>query len=92
MRVQEDEKKGKVSKIKFFKTCKDAVRTIPALIHDARIVEDLDTTGEDHAADAIRYGLQYIKNEVASLASTSDLNKKAVSKQKKKVALIKKRF
>lgn len=31
--------------------------TVPALIHDERNVEDLDTDGEDHSADAVRYGL-----------------------------------
>jgi hypothetical protein len=38
-------------------TCADFIRTIPALQHDERDVEDLDTDGEDHAADEARYGL-----------------------------------
>jgi len=45
-------------KMLFFKTCYNAIKTIPALIHDPRKIEDLDTKGEDHAADAISYGLQ----------------------------------
>jgi len=45
-------------KLKFFNTCHNAIRTIPTLIHDEKRPEDLDTTGEDHAADAIRYLLQ----------------------------------
>lgn len=32
-------------------------RTVPALIHDEHNAEDLDTDGEDHAADGLRYGL-----------------------------------
>jgi hypothetical protein len=40
----------------FFETCVHAIRTIPALQHDADRLEDLDTDAEDHAADAIRYG------------------------------------
>src|SRR5262249_622035 len=38
-----------------FSTCRNATRTFPSLVHDPSKVEDLDTTGEDHAADACRY-------------------------------------
>ena len=41
--------------IYFFKTCKGAIRTLPLLMYDEHRPEDLDTTGEDHIADAIRY-------------------------------------
>lgn len=42
--------------IVFFDTCVHAIRTIPVLQHDTANPEDLDTDGEDHPADAIRYG------------------------------------
>jgi hypothetical protein len=35
--------------------CEDTIRTLPALQHDEDNQEDLDTDGEDHAADEIRY-------------------------------------
>lgn len=38
-----------------FSTCADSIRTIPALQHDQDRPEDLDTDGEDHAADEWRY-------------------------------------
>ncbi len=38
-----------------FSNCADTVRTLPALQYDKYKPEDLDTTGEDHAADEIRY-------------------------------------
>ena len=38
-----------------FETCRDLIRTLPALQHDAARPEDLDTDGEDHAADELRY-------------------------------------
>lgn len=38
-----------------FSTCKDSIRTIPVLQHDADHPEDLDTEAEDHAADDWRY-------------------------------------
>jgi hypothetical protein len=39
-----------------FSTCTDSIRTIPVLQHDTSRPEDLDTDGEDHAADDWRYG------------------------------------
>jgi hypothetical protein len=38
-----------------FTTCRDSIRTIPALQHDPDKPEDLDTDAEDHAADEWRY-------------------------------------
>jgi hypothetical protein len=38
-----------------FSTCTDFIRTVPVLQHDPNRPEDLDTTGEDHAADEARY-------------------------------------
>jgi hypothetical protein len=35
--------------------CPQAIRTIPALEYDEHHVEDVDSDGEDHAYDAIRY-------------------------------------
>lgn len=36
-------------------SCEDTIRTLPVLQHDEDDEEDLDTDGEDHAADEIRY-------------------------------------
>jgi hypothetical protein len=38
-----------------FSTCADTIRTLPALQHDAGRPEDVDSDGEDHAADEVRY-------------------------------------
>ena len=38
-----------------FDTCVDSIRTIPALMHDKHRQEDVDSDGEDHAADEWRY-------------------------------------
>lgn len=40
-----------------FSTCVHLIRTLPALQHDLTDPEDCDTDGEDHAPDALRYGL-----------------------------------
>lgn len=39
-----------------FNTCHHLRATLPALQHDPTKAEDVDTDGEDHAGDAIRYG------------------------------------
>lgn len=41
--------------IYFFSTCRDSIRTLPALQHDQNKPEDVDTESEDHAPDEIRY-------------------------------------
>lgn len=38
-----------------FRNCKGFIRTIPLLMYDDHKPEDVDTDGEDHIADAIRY-------------------------------------
>ena len=43
--------------IRFFDSCEHAIRTIPNLNRDKRRPEDVDTDGEDHAADSVRYFL-----------------------------------
>jgi phage terminase large subunit len=47
----------KAKKIKIFSTCRDTIRTIPTQVYDERNghMEDMDTTGDDHICDAIRY-------------------------------------
>ena len=47
----------KTAKLQVFKTCYEFIRTFPTLIYDPIKFEDLDTGGEDHAADAVRYGM-----------------------------------
>ena len=38
-----------------FRGCKAFIRTIPLLMYDDHRPEDLDTDGEDHVADEVRY-------------------------------------
>ncbi len=42
-------------KMYFFNTCKDTIRTIPLMMYDGRIPEDMDSSLEDHICDDIRY-------------------------------------
>lgn len=52
-RLQFDE--NGVPMMYIFKNCRSFIRTLPCLIYDKNIPEDIDTTGEDHIADETRY-------------------------------------
>lgn len=55
---------GERPMIYFFSTCRDTIRTLPALQHDANKPEDVDTSAEDHSPDEVRYACMsrpYIK-------------------------------
>lgn len=55
-----------------FKNCKAFIRTMPLLQYDEHRPEDLDTAGEDHVADEVRYFLMSrpIKPRVTPTPST----------------------
>lgn len=38
-----------------FNTCRNFIRTVPNLVYDDKNVEDINTTGEDHIYDELRY-------------------------------------
>ena len=38
-----------------FSTCTDLIRTLPVMQHDKDNPEDIDTDGEDHGVDDVRY-------------------------------------
>lgn len=46
-----------------FNTCKHFIRTVPNLVYDDTNVEDIDTDGEDHIYDELRYVC--MKNPIA---------------------------
>lgn len=48
-------------KLKIFKTCYNMIRTLPEARHDETHPEDVDTKGEDHALDDLRYMLQSLR-------------------------------
>ena len=41
--------------LQVFSTCRHFIRTLPSLIYDSADVEDVDTSGEDHIYDELRY-------------------------------------
>ena len=42
-------------RLQVFSTCRHFIRTVPALVYDEANVEDVDTEGEDHIYDELRY-------------------------------------
>lgn len=46
-----------------FNNCVNLIRTLPQMIHDQHKVEDLNTTLEDHAVDALRYIIQTLRDK-----------------------------
>lgn len=64
---------GESPMIYFFSTCRDSIRTLPALQHDQNKPEDVDTESEDHAPDEIRYACM-------SRPYVKDIPKKATDK------------
>lgn len=72
-------------KLLYFKTCFDSIRTIPALVHDENRPEDLDTKGEDHAADPDRYMLMSL-HERKGIKPLSEVERKL--KQMKELTTI----
>lgn len=45
------------AKLRIFSTCENLIRTLPEQQHDDRNPEDLNTKGEDHACDELRYAV-----------------------------------
>jgi len=59
----------------FFSTCVHTIRTLPALQHDEGRPEDVNTDGEDHAADETRYACMsrpFLRKPAPSEVSTEE--------------------
>jgi hypothetical protein len=58
-------------RLRVFDRCKNLIRTIPSLVHDPMNSDDVDTGGEDHCADEMRYLLQSLRDQRAPNQSGS---------------------
>ena len=76
----------KLPKLIYFNVCYNSIRTIPSLIHDNIRPEDLDTMGEDHAADVDRYFLASL-HERKPLPPLTEVEKKIKQLHNKEVNL-----
>ena len=77
------------ARFQVFSTCTEFTRTFPALIHDEKNPEDVDTDIEDHAGDEFRYAVMSRPTPSRSLDQMSDtffklkMEQKLLSKRKK---------
>ena len=82
----------------FLDCCEDTIRTIPTLQHDEHDMEDLDTEGEDHAADETRYAIMsrphiltprpsQLYNNYPKLPSEMTINELIERNRKKRLAM-----
>lgn len=55
----------RTNRIKIFSHCIHLIRTIPDMVHNEKRIEDLDTKGEDHAVDSLRYLIVTHKHVIA---------------------------
>ncbi|GAA4915893.1 phage terminase large subunit [Nesterenkonia rhizosphaerae] len=55
-----------------YNTCRDTIRTLPTLPRSKTNPEDLDTSAEDHLADAIRYGVMHLEGKFSNLDGLDD--------------------
>ena len=58
-------------RLRIFDTCINMIRTLPSLVYDPLNLQDVDTNGEDHAADDLRYFLQTLRDQKSPKPMTS---------------------
>src|SRR6516165_607085 len=61
--------------LKLFKSCKNLVRTLPALCYSKSQPDDVDTEPQDHCHDVLRYGFNTSQDRVSQRASRDALLK-----------------
>ena len=77
LRVYHDENLGRqTSRLQVTENCVNLIRTLPQQIYDEKKVDDVDTRGEDHSADSLRYGLVSLYAGGVNSKATDSLNKR----------------
>ena len=57
--------------LQIFDTCTHLIRTLPSLVYDPNKPEDVNTDGEDHAYDTLRYALMEMQKHSDPLPRSS---------------------
>lgn len=84
---EETHPNGAKAGLQIFENCTSLIKTLPTLQFDKLKVEDVDTTGDDHDFDALKYGLKLLKNKPAELKQVAELNEKAKRKEKPLISI-----
>jgi hypothetical protein len=51
---------GRPPRLQIYDTCREIIRTLPALPRDPNNPDDVDSDADDHAPDALRYGIMHL--------------------------------
>lgn len=78
---------GAKAGLQIFENCTSIIKSLPSLQFDKLKVEDVDTKGNDHDFDALKYGLKLLKNKPSELKQVSELNQKAKRKDKPVISI-----
>lgn len=63
-----------ISRLIVTENCSNLIRVLPEQVHDTRNVEDMNTKGEDHPLDSLRYGLMELGDILGTDTSFGELN------------------
>lgn len=66
----------KMPRLFIYSTCRNLIRTLPALPRDDKNPEDVDTKAEDHAYDALRYALMSMLEEPLTRPDAANFGRK----------------
>jgi len=86
------QQKALTARFQAFSTCPEFLRTFPALIHDEHNPEDVDSDGEDHAGDMLRYGVMSRPRPAKSRADIAKAEFDLAMKRKKSLSGASKRL
>lgn len=75
LQVFTDPNSGKqTAMVHITRNCENLIRTLPDQVHDERNVEDMNSKGEAHACDALRYGLMELGISITSMTDVKSSN------------------
>lgn len=63
------------AKLRVFSTCKNLIRTLPAMVYDEKKPEIYDSKGEDHAVDTLRYLIMHVREPVKTIEEVKPIRK-----------------
>lgn len=75
LRIFTDENGQPNAKLKFFRNCRNLIRTLPVLPLDINDLEDINTKSDDHCYDSLRYGLMSRPIDAAKYEMYQQMNR-----------------
>lgn len=63
---------GQYPRLQIYDTCREIIRTLPALPRDPNNPNDVETSADDHAPDALRYGVMHLLGKKKHVKTPGD--------------------